>query len=455
MNVYAYYYGVSGRSGTNIPTPRPPPPPSSCAPLLSSFPSDTVTVRVNRPPKAVIVAATPALGVNFVELNASSSFDPDGSSIARYGWTSANELKGEDSRNRGNCSGQWYRVVDGFAIDSGFCYGEVVKFSDLTDADYTFTLHVWDEYGAMDSANVTLTVAGVPTVPITYIGALPANLFFACVGMVAAFLVLCPASLICYCLCLHKRKMNHHKKRELLKQELGSAYETFVTLSQEKHDALKRKDPDAAISGYDEDGDGMVDRVEFKVMMHLLSDDDIGDEEIDNTFNYLDKDNNGGSILHVHAAMWPKACRVLTSTTQHTSPHTCMKSNCMSPHCYLALLSSSLTRPTYITRHIPGVLDPDEIYEVLELLGRYKPMTRRLSLQAKQGPADKEVANPLALASAKLTGKSATGADMEEGGVAMVAPPKKPAKKKSKGGTAIKKRNTAEAKVAAVEGASS
>jgi len=82
-------------------------------------------------------------------------------------------------------------------------------------------------------------------------------------------------------------------------------------------------------------------------------------------------------------------------------------------------------------------------------------MTRRLSLQAKQGPADKEVANPLALASAKLTGKSATGADMEEGGVAMVAPPKKPAKKKSKGGTAIKKRNTAEAKVAAVEGASS
>ena len=111
------------------------------------------------------------------------------------------------------------------------------------------------------------------------------------------------------------------------------------------------------------------------------------------------------------------------------------------------IASSNLPRTT---RNTPGVLDPDEIYEVLELLGRYKPMTRRLSLQAKQGPADKEVANPLALASAKLTGKSATGADMEEGGVAMVAPPKKPAKKK--GGTTIKKRNTAEAKVAAVEG---
>ena len=422
----------------------PRPPPSSCAPLLPPFPSDTVTVRVNRPPKAVIVAATPALGVNFVELNASSSFDPDGSPIARYGWSSANKMKGEDGRGRGNCSGQWYRVVDGFAIDSGFCYGEVVKFSELTDADYTFTLHVWDEYGAMDSANVTLTVAGVPTVPTTYIGALPANLFFACVGMVAAFLVLCPASLVCYCLCLYKRKMNHHKKRELLKQELGSAYETFVTLSQEKHDALKRKDPDAAISGYDEDGDGMVDRVEFKVMMHLLSDDDIGDEEIDNTFNYLDKDNNGGSILHVHVAP-VKACHVLNTATQ--VPTYVYKFIMHEPTLLSRIASSNLPRTT---RNTPGVLDPDEIYEVLELLGRYKPMTRRLSLQAKQGPADKEVANPLALASAKLTGKSATGADMEEGGVAMVAPPKKPAKKK--GGTTIKKRNTAEAKVAAVEG---
>ena len=337
-----------------------------------------MTVRVNRPPKAVIVAATPALGVNFVELNASSSFDPDGSPIARYGWSSANKMKGEDGRGRGNCSGQWYRVVDGFAIDSGFCYGEVVKFSELTDADYTFTLHVWDEYGAMDSANVTLTVAGVPTVPTTYIGALPANLFFACVGMVAAFLVLCPASLVCYCLCLYKRKMNHHKKRELLKQELGSAYETFVTLSQEKHDALKRKDPDAAISGYDEDGDGMVDRVEFKVMMHLLSDDDIGDEEIDNTFNYLDKDNNGGSILHVHVAP-VKACHVLNTATQ--VPTYVYKFIMHEPTLLSRIASSNLPRTT---RNTPGVLDPDEIYEVLELLGRYKPMTRRLSLQAKQ-----------------------------------------------------------------------
>ena len=178
---------------------------------------------------------------------------------------------------RANCTGD---------IDS--CVGEVITFARLVNAEYTFNLTVTDDSGATHYTSRSITVTGIVTRVTTYVGSIDHGTFIAIIICIVIFVILCPTFTFIYCRCMQKRE--RHKKKEVLQKELGAAFETFERLALE---AEGGKGSAAAVKRYDGNGDGRIDLVEFRVLIHLLSDDKISDEEINETFTYLDQDKSG------------------------------------------------------------------------------------------------------------------------------------------------------------------